>query len=84
MPPGRPPKPTAAKRLAGNPGKRALNNMEPQPPPASMDAPGHIEGDALEKWHEMVAELHPLGLLTSIDVDALIIVLRQTNQIRLP
>ena len=29
---GRRPKPTALKRAAGNPGKRALNHAEPQPP----------------------------------------------------
>ena len=29
---GRKPKPTALKRLEGNPGKRPLNAMEPVPP----------------------------------------------------
>lgn len=67
----RPPKPTIIKQLAGNPGKRKPNEREPQPPPASMDPPSYIDGDALVKWREMVAELHPLGLLTSIDVDSL-------------
>lgn len=68
---GRKPKPTEAKKLAGNPGKRKLNEDEPKPPPASMDPPIHLEGDALEKWYELAAELHPVGLLTSIDVDSL-------------
>ncbi len=67
----RTPKPTVIRKLAGNPGHRKLNENEPQPPPASVDPPAFIEGEALDKWREMVAELHPLGLLTSIDVDSL-------------
>lgn len=69
---GRKPKPTAAKRLAGNPGKRALNNNEPQPRPIpDVTAPSYLEGDARLKWDELVAELYPAGLLTTIDVDSL-------------
>ena len=72
MPRGRKPKPTSAKLLAGNPGKRALNDNEPQPRIAiNVEAPAHIEGDSRLKWDELVAELYPAGLLTTIDMDAL-------------
>jgi P27 family predicted phage terminase small subunit len=69
---GRKPKPTAAKKLAGNPGKRALNENEPQPRiTPDITAPAHLDADARVKWDELVAELYPAGLLTTIDVDAL-------------
>lgn len=69
---GRKPLPTAVKKLAGNPGKRKLNDAEPQLPPAPIDPPTYLDGDALDKWRELAAELHPSGLLTSVDVDALV------------
>lgn len=69
---GRKPKPTAAKKLAGNPGKRPLNDSEPQPRVVpDVIAPAHLEGDARLKWDDLVAELYPAGLLTAVDVDAL-------------
>jgi P27 family predicted phage terminase small subunit len=69
---GRKPKPTAAKILAGNPGKRAPNHDEPRLPPVpDVTAPAHLDADARVKWDELVAELYPAGLLTTIDVDAL-------------
>jgi P27 family predicted phage terminase small subunit len=69
---GRKPKPTAVKELAGNPGKRALNHDEPKPPPVfDVTAPAHLDAEARVKWDELVAELYPVGLLTTIDVDAL-------------
>jgi P27 family predicted phage terminase small subunit len=69
---GRKPKPTAAKKLAGNPGKRALNELEPQPRIApEIVAPSNLDNDARLKWDELVAELYPAGLLTTIDVDSL-------------
>jgi P27 family predicted phage terminase small subunit len=69
---GRKPKPTAAKKLAGNPGKRALNEREPQPRIApEIVAPSNLDSDARVKWDELVAELYPAGLLTTIDVDSL-------------
>ncbi len=68
---GRKPKPTKIKKLAGNPGKRALNPAEPEPRVVAPQAPAHLSDDEKAKWNDLVKELSPLGLLTSIDIDAL-------------
>jgi P27 family predicted phage terminase small subunit len=68
---GRKPKPTAIKALEGNPGKRALNQAEPKPRVIKPKAPEHLGDEEKAKWKAIVRELHPLGLVTSIDVDAL-------------
>lgn len=68
---GRKPKPTAAKLLAGNPGKRALNHLEPRPRVVLPRPPEHLSDDEKEKWKLIIRELHPLGLVTTIDKDAL-------------
>lgn len=68
---GRKPKPTALKRLEGNPGKRALNHAEPRPKSAMPEPPEHLSDEEKAKWKLIVQELHSLGLVTKIDVDAL-------------
>lgn len=68
---GRKPKPTALKKLAGNPGKRALNNQEPQPKVVLPTAPAHLKGDERIKWDELAKEFHDNGVLTALDLDAL-------------
>lgn len=68
---GRKPKPTALKLLAGNPGKRALNHAEPKPRVILPKPPEHLSDDEKNKWKLIVRELHPLGLITTIDKDAL-------------
>lgn len=68
---GRIPKPTAIKKLAGNPGKRVLNHFEPRPRVVLPRPPQHLSEEEKEKWKLIVRELHPLGLITSIDKDAL-------------
>lgn len=68
---GRKPKPTALKLLAGNPGKRAVNHAEPKPRVVMPKPPDHLSDDEKEKWKSTVRELHPLGLITTIDKDAL-------------
>lgn len=39
---GRKPKPSALKRLEGNPGKRPLNELEPIPPVIGLTCPKHL------------------------------------------
>ena len=68
---GRRPKPTAVKLLEGNPGKRALNHAEPKPRVVMPRAPEHLSDEEKAKWKATVKELHPLGLITTIDQDAL-------------
>jgi len=68
---GRKPKPTAIKLLEGNPGKRALNHAEPKPRVVLPRPPEHLSDDEKAKWKMTVKELYPLGLITTIDKDAL-------------
>ncbi len=65
---GRPPKPTALKKLAGNPGKRPLNESEPQPSGKLPAMPtDRLDNTAQLAWIHLRAELEPLGLLTAAD-----------------
>lgn len=68
---GRRPKPTALKRLAGNPGKRPLNEREPQPVVKIPACPRHLTGEARREWRRISAELVLLGVVTVIDRAAL-------------
>jgi P27 family predicted phage terminase small subunit len=68
---GRRPKPTALKRLQGNPGKRRLNEKEPQPAVEAPACPVFLQGLAREYWGELAALLADLGLMTQMDTVAL-------------
>lgn len=67
MPAGRPPIPTKLHILHGNPGKRQLNEYEPQPEEIAPDCPGHLNEDARAEWARLSEELSALGLLTRLD-----------------
>lgn len=55
---GRKPKPTARKALAGNPGKRALNQAEPTfTPVLAVEAPIWLDENATTMWDMIMAEL---------------------------
>lgn len=67
---GPPPKPTALKLLAGNPGKRAINRTEPKPEPAKKGerrCPASLPPTGKRLWKSLVPELERLQLLTRID-----------------
>jgi len=68
---GRPPKPTEMKRLAGNPGKRPLNESEPKPKPLQPHKPTHMMPAAARFWREHVPRLVELGVATEVDGPAL-------------
>jgi P27 family predicted phage terminase small subunit len=68
---GRKPKPTALKRLDGNPGKRGYNQAEPVLPEGLPDCPGHLSEPAREEWHRIAGTLHEAGVLTTVDRAAL-------------
>ena len=48
---GRKPKPTALKKLEGNPGKRKLNTKEPVPGKGMPDCPKWLLPVAKEEWN---------------------------------
>ncbi len=64
---GRKPKPTALKRLEGNPGKRPLNTMEPIPPTIALRCPKHLLPEARKEWKRLAPILMGMGLLTAAD-----------------
>jgi len=68
---GRKPKPTALKKLEGNPGRRPLNGSEPQPRSDCPECPAWLSDEAKEEWNRIAPELHRLGLLTYVDMAAL-------------
>jgi P27 family predicted phage terminase small subunit len=70
---GRKPNPTALKVLRGNPGRRPLNTREPAPPRVvDLAPPAELTGVAAAEWTRTAPELQRLGLLTTIDRQALI------------
>ena len=68
---GRRPKPTRLKVLAGNPGKRPLNEREPKPEPSVPDCPPELGPVARREWDRLVVELGKLRILTNLDRAAL-------------
>lgn len=65
------PKPTALRRLNGNPGKRAYNHAEPQAPDGVPDCPSHLGYAAREEWDRLAEPLHSMGVVTIADRAAL-------------
>ena len=68
---GRKPKPTAIKKVTGNPGKRALNKKEPKPEVTLPACPAHLHGTARTEWKRITKELYKLGMITELDRAAL-------------
>jgi P27 family predicted phage terminase small subunit len=68
---GRKPKPTHLKLVTGNPGKRPLNQNEPQPARKLPSPPAVLYPEAKREWNRVATELHSLGLLTRLDRAAL-------------
>ena len=60
------PAPTALKKLAGNPGKRALNTREPQPESGAPPCPDWMPAEGRAQWGRVVPELDRLKLLTKV------------------
>jgi len=70
MQPGFPPKPTAIKRLEGNPGKRALPTNEPQPTRAAR-CPADLSPEVRREWRKLAPILNRMGVLFEPDALAL-------------
>lgn len=64
---GPPPKPTALKLVAGNPGGRELPAGEPIPPAGEPDPPEFLDERARDVWKQVVPRLARIGLARSID-----------------
>jgi phage terminase small subunit len=73
MKPGPTPKPTAIKELAGNPGKRPLNEREPSVPVpgSSPHVPRHLCKEGQKEWRRVVGILIDARLYSEVDRAAL-------------
>lgn len=68
---GRRPKPTHLKVVTGNPGKRKLNDKEPQPAREIPSPPEHLTDWGKTAWGRMTVLLDGMGILTVADTFAL-------------
>lgn len=70
---GRKPKPTAVKKLEGNPGKRKLNTKEPVPAKGMPDCPEWLLPEAKKEWEKKLHAIDremttPLFLLRCVQL----------------
>jgi P27 family predicted phage terminase small subunit len=65
------PKPTAIRRLEGNPSHRPLPTNEPMYPSVIPRKPKKLSTSAKTIWDELVAEMANIGILSSVDGRAL-------------
>lgn len=65
------PEPTKLKILRGNPGCRALNAEEPEPPTDGIVMPPHLGEVAAARWAELLPMLQSTRVMTRADVEAL-------------
>lgn len=63
--------PTAALVARGARGGKERQKTEAKLPPASKNAPSHLDGVALEKWNELAPCLADSGVMTKADRDTL-------------
>ena len=61
------PKPTYLKLIAGNPGRRPLNDSEPKPKASIPRPPPELSSDALKEWKKISRQLFAAGILTVVD-----------------
>ena len=67
---GRKPKPTAVKKLEGNPGKRKLNTKEPVPEKGMPACPDWLMPEAKKEWERLAKLMNQMGVLTEVDMAA--------------
>ena len=79
---GRKPKPTALKKLEGNPGKRKLNTKEPMPGKGMPDCPKWLLPEAKKEWERLCVKLSEIGVLTEIDMAAFAILILKVQPLR--
>lgn len=65
------PIPTAIRRIEGNPGKRPLNEWEPQPKKVRPAMPKHLDKIARKEWNRLCPMLQRMRVLSEADGIAL-------------
>lgn len=64
---GRKPKPTAIKKMSGNPGKRALNKREPEYPELGAAPPDFLDEYGKREWLRVFALIENNGVVKASD-----------------
>jgi len=64
---GRKPKPSALQKLQGNPGRRALNDQEPQIEPSPIEPPDFLNEEARAEWARVCPLLFQARMITDLD-----------------
>lgn len=64
-------KPTELKKLAGNAGKRPLNDAEPEFLPAETIAPDWLQGEGLHQWNKLAPQMALNNMLNIATVEPL-------------
>lgn len=77
--PGPKPTPTALRKLAGNPGKRALPKNEPEPSRGRLSCPPHLDATAKTEWRRLLPILQGMRVMTDADYGVLEMCCRQTS-----
>jgi len=79
---GRKPKPTGRKRLEGNPGRRPLNEHEPQMPVANVTPPAELADDpvATAEWTRLLPLLMTSHTVTEGDRGSLLALCQQWSR----
>lgn len=76
------PKPTALKVLAGNPGRRPLNKLEPNYVPGIPEKPEWFGTYASEEWDRLVGNLNGQAVFTKNDLGIMVSVCLAYEQMR--
>ena len=78
------PKPTKMKILEGNPGKRPINKLEPEPEPGVPEMPEWlvVSDAAVEEWDWMSTILNSMGVMTFADRNLLANLCYMQSQVR--
>lgn len=76
------PKPTALKILHGNPGKRKLNELEPQYEAGIPDKPEWFDVYASQEWDRLTCNLNGQRVFTKNDLGVLVAICLAYEQMR--
>lgn len=77
---GRKPKPTAVKKLEGNPGKRKLNSKEPVPAKGMPTCPDWLMPEAKKEWERPAELMNQMGVLTEVDTAAFVEICKKVGK----
>jgi len=76
------PLPNSIKRARGNPGKRKLNENEPQPEKGLPEKPDYLDEEGSACWERLIPQFERMCILTRIDEHAVAIYCETWSRLR--